>query len=116
VIAVVEAAAALDRADVRGAFLATPPDAEALERIGGGWRAPPRGPLPFPSLLIASRSDPQGDFPTILGQGVAWGSEFVDAGEVGGLDATSGHGPWPDGLLRLAAFIKRIGAPARKLN
>jgi hypothetical protein len=115
-IAVAEAAAALHRADVRGAFLATPPDAETLERLGGGWRAPPRAPLPFPSLLIASRSDPQGDFPAVLGHAVAWGSEFIDAGAVGGLDATSGHGPWPDGLLRLAAFIKRIGAPARGLN
>ena len=32
----------------------------------------------------------------------AWGAEFVDAGDSGHLNSESGHGPWPDGLLRFA--------------
>jgi predicted alpha/beta hydrolase family esterase len=110
-IAIAEAAGALRGADMRGAFLAAPTDARTLVRLGGGWREPSRAPLPFPSLVVASRGDPESEFSAILGLAVAWGSQFIDAGEVGGLDAMSGHGPWPDGLLRLAAFIKTIGAP-----
>ncbi len=37
-----------------------------------------------------------------------WGGELIDADHAGGLDATSGHGPWPEGPMRLAAFIKGI--------
>jgi predicted alpha/beta hydrolase family esterase len=36
----------------------------------------------------------------------------LGGGEAGGLNAASGHGPWPEGLMRLAAFIKRIGKSA----
>ena len=115
-VAIAEAAAALAGADVRGAILAAPLDPPTFGRLGGGWRAASRKPLPFASLTIASRDDPQGAFEEVLGLAVAWGSQFVDAGEVGGLDAASGHGPWPDGLLRLAAFIKTIGAPIGRVN
>lgn len=68
----------------------------------------PRDPLPFPSLLIASRNDPYCDFEVAADHANAWGSELVDAGEVGHLNIDSGHGPWPEGLLRFAGFLKRL--------
>ena len=52
---------------VRGALLATPPDFErpmpegypTIEELrAGGWLPVPRKPLPFPSIVAASRNDP----------------------------------------------------------
>ena len=59
-----------------------------------------------------SRNDPQGAYDAIAALARDWGTELIDAGNAGGLDAASGHGPWPEGLIRLAAFIKRIGERA----
>ena len=58
----------------------------------------------------------EGSYDAIVALARDWGAELIDAGEAGGLDAASGHGPWPEGLMRLAAFIKGIGAGAGALN
>ena len=106
--AIADAAAALEGADVRGAFLVAPPDKRGLERLAGPDWTPPRAPLPWPSVVVASRNDPLGAYDAVAALASDWGADLVDAGEAGGLDAASGHGPWPEGLLRLAAFIKGI--------
>ena len=106
--AVVDAAEALAGADVRGAFLVTPPDDGALRRLAGLDWAQPKAPLPWRSVVVASRNDPDGAFKAIAALTHAWGAELIDAGLAGRLDAASGHGPWPEGLIRLAGFIKRI--------
>ena len=62
--------------------------------------------------MVASRNDPLGAYDAIAGFAADWGADLIDAGEAGGLDAASGHGPWPEGLLRLAAFIKGMGERA----
>lgn len=53
-----------------------------------------RGRLPFPSVLVASSNDPYATF----GQGSRfaseWGSELIDAGESGHVNAQSGLGSW----------------------
>ena len=36
------------------------------------------------------------------------GGHIVDAGAIGRLDSTSGHGPWPEGLMRFGAFMARL--------
>ena len=107
--AIADAATALDGADVRGAFLVTPPDGRGLERLAGPEWAPVRASLPWPSVVIASRNDPEGAYDAVAALAADWGAELIDAGESGGLDAKSGHGPWPEGLMRLAAFIRGIG-------
>jgi predicted alpha/beta hydrolase family esterase len=92
------------RRSVLGALLATPPDFErpmpegyptivALE--AGGWLPVPRRPLPFPSIVAASRNDPLGDFDRVAGLARVWGSRLVDLGEVGHLNPASGFGEWP---------------------
>ncbi|MBX9760973.1 MAG: alpha/beta hydrolase [Beijerinckiaceae bacterium] len=86
---------------VRGAFLVNPSSAWNLP-------APPRDPLPFPSLLVASHDDPHASFEEMHDLGLDWGAHVVDAGPIGRIDATSGHGPWPEGLMRFGAFIARL--------
>jgi predicted alpha/beta hydrolase family esterase len=109
-VAVALAAAALGEADVRGAFLVAPPSEDALATLDGGvWPQLPRARLPWPSVLVASRTDPWSSHRQSLALASDWGADFVDAGESGRIDADSGHGPWPDGLLRLGGFLKTLG-------
>lgn len=68
----------------------------------------PRDPLPFPSLVIASRNDPFCDFAVAEDLAAAWGSLFLDAGESGHFNAESGHGPWPEGTMTFAQFIAQL--------
>jgi predicted alpha/beta hydrolase family esterase len=108
-IAIALAAEDLRGLDVRAAFLVAPPDDETLRTLAGGWPAAPRARLPFPAMLAASRTDPWASHLHSRALAADWGAEFIDAGEAGRIDADSGHGPWPDGLLKLGALLKRLG-------
>ena len=64
---------------------------------------------PQGSLVVGSSNDP---FATRAGSeslAAALGASFVDAGEAGHLNEESGHGPWPEGLMRFAGFLKSLG-------
>jgi predicted alpha/beta hydrolase family esterase len=98
---------------VQGALLATPPDFERPMPAGyptldalreGGWLPVPRDPLPFPSIVAATRNDPLGDIGRVAELARAWGSRFVDIGAVGHLNPASGFGEWP----RAEAFIREL--------
>ena len=103
---------------IRGALLAAPADLEnplppgypAYEDLkANGWLPIPREPLPFPSIVAASRNDPLAQFEKIVGLTQAWGAELHDAGDVGHLNPAAGFGPWPEAralLERLAAMQK----------
>ncbi len=106
VTAVIHAAAGFD-GKVAGAFLAAPADPD---QAGNDFEPFPTGPLPFPSLLVASRDDPNCDFARAEEYAADWGSLFIDAGNVGKLDAGSGHGPWPEGSMTFARFVSRLPA------
>jgi len=89
---------------IRGALLAAPADLESPLPEGypgpkalqdGGWLPIPRLPLPFPSIVAASRNDPLGELTRIAGFASAWGSRLVDVGNVGHLNPASGFGEWP---------------------
>ncbi len=93
---------------VSGAFFVAPVD------VGDGLSgfAPySREPLPFPSIVVASRGEPDHSFEAIEDVAAAWGALFVDAGESGRLDEASGHGPWPEGLLTFGKFLSRLPTP-----
>ena len=109
VTAVAHAAPHLPEGVVRGAFLVAPPaDSVLIEAAGPGFRPLPRGPLPFPSVLVASRNDPYASYDESEEISYAWGSRLLDAGEAGHLNMDSGHGPWPEGLMSLAGFLKQL--------
>ncbi|CAG9170969.1 hypothetical protein LMG23992_01894 [Cupriavidus laharis] len=88
---------------VQGMLLAAPVDYESPLPAGykdpqaladEGWTPIPRH-LPFPSIVVASRNDSFGKFERIRELALAWGSRFVDAGEVGHLGPADGYGTWP---------------------
>ena len=89
---------------LRGAFLVAPrPGGEAEARTD---------PLPFPSILVASRDDPACPYDTAEGMGARWGSHVIDAGEAGRIDGASGRGPWPEGLMVFAKFLSHLPVEA----
>ena len=99
--AIAQAATRYDVSHVRGAFLVNPSSAWNLP-------APPRDPFPFPSLLLVSRDDPHASFEEMQDLGLDWGAHVVDAGAIGRIDGGSGHGPWPEGLMKFGAFLARL--------
>ena len=89
---------------IQGALLATPADLEAPMPAGyptldalkeNGWLPVPRKPLPFPSILGASRNDPLATFDRAAALAADWGSRLVDLGLVGHLNPAAGYGEWP---------------------
>lgn len=111
VAAIVHTAARLADTKVRGAFLVSPPDfdAETLPATAKPFK-PPTDPLPFPSMVVASNSDPLVRYERAQEFAADWGSDFQSAGDAGHINAASGHGPWPEGLLLFAELMKRLKA------
>lgn len=100
---------------VAGAFLVAPPDVENPDirpRHLMTFGPASREPLPFPSVTIASRNDDFCPFHVAEDMAAAWGSLFMDAGESGHINADSGHGPWPEGLMVFSRFLKQLKADA----
>jgi len=95
---------------VRGAFIVTPPSERVIAAMGGPdiVAALPKEPLPFKSLVIASRDDHYGAYDEVESLAQAWGADVSDAGNSGHINVESGHGPWPEGLMRFAGFMKGL--------
>lgn len=108
--AIVHTAQRLADTKVRGAFLVSPPDfkADTLPETARSFGNVPTDPLPFPSMVIASTSDPLVSVDRARGFAADWGSDFQLAGDAGHINAASGHGPWPEGLLMFAELMKRL--------
>ena len=92
---------------VIGALLVAPPDVERGHGSArmAGFAPIPRGLLPFPTLLVASRNDPYASFEASNRFAAMWGSTLVDAGALGHIDASSGIGEWTDGVRLLASLV-----------
>ncbi|MFC3173476.1 RBBP9/YdeN family alpha/beta hydrolase [Novosphingobium bradum] len=99
---------------VVGALLVAPPDVDrpGLDPRLARFSACPRGELPFPSILAASRNDPFCSPRSAIALARDWGSRFADLGEVGHVNARSGLGDWPQGQRLLAQLITAGEPPA----
>ncbi|WP_347260803.1 alpha/beta fold hydrolase [Rudaea sp.] len=96
--------AARTRRRVRAALLVAVPDPAGPEfpSAATGFAQPPMRPLPFKSLVVASRDDAYGGVDHARRCADAWGAELIDIGSAGHINACSGLGAWPQGqaLLR----------------
>jgi len=111
VSALVHAAQRLKDTKVRGAFLVSAPDLEFNPDVPPptlAFRDVPRDPLPFPSMLVASSSDPYCSLDRAVEFATCWGSDFHVAGDAGHINIASGHGPWPEGLLMFTRLMQRL--------
>jgi predicted alpha/beta hydrolase family esterase len=117
--AVAHAATRMPPGLVAGAFLVAPADIENADtwpETGGqnfdiaasGFAPLPLDPLPFPTTLVASSNDPYCSLDRARQFASAWNATFVEAGDLGHINAASGHGPWPEGVLRFGGFLQQI--------
>jgi predicted alpha/beta hydrolase family esterase len=96
---------------VKGAFLVAPPSQNILsifDAVDPAFLSLPTDPLAFPAVLVASRNDKYSSFEESAALAKTLGAKLVDAGFSGHINSESGHGPWPEGLLQFASFLKTL--------
>jgi len=92
-------------AGARAALLVAPSDTDMVAELQEEVRtfAPvPLVRLPFPSIVVASTSDPFAPMTRATAFAEAWGSRLVTIGDAGHINAETGFGPWPEGRRLLA--------------
>jgi uncharacterized protein len=97
--------AAAHRRSVHGALLVAPADVDSDTHTppeAHVFRPMPMAPLPFPTIVVASRDDPYVAFRRATDMAKAWGAELVDIGEAGHVNTDAGYGEWTDGERLLA--------------
>ncbi|MGH6812916.1 MAG: RBBP9/YdeN family alpha/beta hydrolase [Methylocella sp.] len=96
---------------VKGGFLVAPPSVKVLaglDALDPAFLTVAGEPLPFPALVIASRDDPFASFAESEELAHTLGADLIDAGFSGHINSESGHGPWPEGVMRFAGFLKTL--------
>jgi hypothetical protein len=93
---------------VKAALLVAPVDSERPEIRDQfpSWSPIELQALAFPSVLVASRTDPYCEFDRARLFGYAWGSQFMDHGGSGHINAESGLASWPEGHVLLQDLMK----------
>ena len=109
------AASAIDdktRGKIAAAFLVAPPDPDSAAAPGlidpAFKEKAPQAALGVPGVLIASRNDVFADYAYAEKLAALWELELADAGDAGHINAESGHGPWPEGIMRLAGLMAKL--------
>src|SRR5262245_57928780 len=99
--------AAQPRAQVVGALLAAPADAErpSLPKDIKGFAPMPLKPLPFRSIAVISTDDPYTNVMRARFFAGKWKSRLVEVGEKGHLNSASNLGAWPEGEALLQELL-----------
>jgi predicted alpha/beta hydrolase family esterase len=95
---------------VVGALLVAPADVDSPTRTPPetrGFSPLPVEPLPFAATVVSSQDDPYVAFERARELARRWGAEFVDAGVIGHINASSGLGEWTEGRRLLRALVAR---------
>jgi predicted alpha/beta hydrolase family esterase len=98
---------------IAGALLVAPAEVNRGGPAGNllsGFGPMPMAPLPFPSVVVASRDDPYVKFESSRQFADSWRATFVDAGAAGHINVASGYGDWPAGNDVLQDLLNRIDA------
>lgn len=95
--------AAQTRLRVKAALLVAVPDPASANIPAAiiGFENPPMQALPFASTLVASSDDPYASLDFSRQCAKAWGSNLIEIGATGHINADSGFGAWPEGLRLL---------------
>ncbi|TDN36601.1 serine hydrolase family protein [Hymenobacter sp. UV11] len=89
---------------IKGALLVAPSDVDTARFAAfptTGFGPMPLQRLPFPSIVVASTTDEWASLARTRQFAEAWGSELVNIGPAGHINAASGFGDWPAGLALL---------------
>ncbi len=95
------------RAPIKGALLVAPSDIESpvYEFPATGFTPIPLQPIPFPTIVVTSSDDHWVSLERAKFFAAEWGSEFINIGNAGHINAVSGLGPWPEGLAILNKLL-----------
>jgi predicted alpha/beta hydrolase family esterase len=93
---------------VNGALLVAPGDVEATKFLDlfASWRPIAMQALPFKSILVSSQNDPYCTADRAGALAKAWGSDELDLGFKGHVNAESNLGDWPEGRALLNSLMK----------
>ena len=88
-------------------MLVAPPDTAILkEKVDKNLFAEsPIAKMPFPTTLVASINDPWASIEKAEFYSQQWGSDFINIGAAGHINADSGLGKWEQGL----EILNRLG-------
>jgi len=94
-------------ARVSAALLVAPPDVDrpGAHPLVRRFAPAPLTPLPFASILVASRDDPYASFEALGRLARLWGSRLHDVGALGHINAASAIGEWNEGQSLLDSLI-----------
>lgn len=92
---------------IKGAMLVAPSDLEApaYQFPATGFLPLPLKTIPFRTLVVASEDDPWVSLERAKFFAAHWGSECINIGKAGHINAASGHFKWEEGL----AILKTLG-------
>ena len=92
---------------LRGALLVAPPDPDGplFPEDARDFGPPPRTRIAFPTVVLASTTDPYASLAFSRRCAEAWGSEWVEVGAVGHINGESGLGSWPEGRAMLERLL-----------
>jgi hypothetical protein len=94
---------------IAAAMLVAPADVESEARMPPstwGFAPIPRDPLPFPTLVVASRDDSYVTIERAREFADAWRARLVDIGPAGHINSNSGLGAWPQGRQLLTEVLR----------
>lgn len=96
---------------IAGALLVAPADPLKF----GVEQRLPRQTLPFPTLMVASSSDPWFSATRAREWAELWGSSFANLGDAGHINVEAGFTDWPEGLALLEWLCQRVIARQRRM-
>ncbi len=93
---------------IKGALLVGPSDVEAPSYPSGttGFSPMCSYKLPFPSIVVASSNDEYVAMERAKEFAINWGSELINAGELGHINSVSSLGNWPFGYSILKQLMR----------
>jgi predicted alpha/beta hydrolase family esterase len=99
--------AAMTTHRIKGALLVAPSDPLGAAYPPGpkGFAPVPLARLSFPSIVVASENDEYISLPQAKMYAEAWGSRFVNVGQAGHINSSSGLGEWREGLALLQTLL-----------
>ena len=85
---------------IKGALLVAPSDVEAQEYTfpAKGFSPMPTEKINFKTIVVASADDPWVSLERARHFADNWGSEFINIGKAGHINAASGHKEWKEGF------------------
>ena len=93
---------------IKGMFLVAPPDFRREGFSVPTFRNISEIPIPHPTLIVASETDPHCHIDIAKHMATAWGAGFISVGDRGHISTELQNGAWEEGWYLLEAFAAEI--------